>query len=193
MPQTINEIKIFLQSIKPDSIIVNDQTIIQFVNEVDGSVHYEIYKEKTSVDFALVEGQSEYNLPDGVVFDYIDQIYVNDESLQKIDESYKNTTGFLKGSTSSKVRIYPVPNDSDETGETNLTIVYLKPYVKHTSLFDTVFVDSPHDKMYYEYLSAKIGLFKEDTETFNNMITLYNTSKAEYTAWYNERHTNRKA
>lgn len=193
MPQTINEIKIFLQSIKPDSIIVNDQTIIQFVNEVDGSIHYEIYKEKTSVDIALVEGQSEYNLPDGVVFDYIDQIYVNDDSLQKIDESYKDTTGFLKGSTSSKVRIYPVPNDSDEIGQKNLTIVYLKPYVKHASLFDTVFVDSPHDKMYYEYLSAKIGLFKEDTETFNNMITLYNTSKAEYTAWYNERHTNRKA
>lgn len=190
--QTITNIKTFLNSIKPESTTISDAALIQLINEVDGSVHYNIYKEKLTSDIALVEDTAEYDLPTGVTFDLIDQVYLNDIPLVKIDESYNDTTGFLRGSTDNKVKLYPVPDTSDEGGNKSLRIVYLKPFAKHTSVSDTVLVATPHDNIYYEYCSAKVSLFNENVPQYNNMITIYNTSMAEYEKWYAERPINMK-
>jgi hypothetical protein len=192
MSQTIAEIKSILQGIKPEANIIDDIIILQLINEVDGAIHYDIHREKLRKDIALVAGQAEYSLPEGVTFDLIDMVYVNDEEIPKIDETYKDTTGFLKGSNDNTVKIYPVPELSDTQDNTSLTVVYLKPFPKHTVLNNTVLAGPPYDKMYYEYLSAKISLFKGDTPTYTNMIGIFNASKAEYETWYNERFTNRK-
>jgi hypothetical protein len=185
--QTILNIKTFLNSMKPESTTITDAVLIQLINEVDGSIHYGIYKEKLVSDISLVANTAEYDLPTGVTFDLIDQVYLNDIPLIKIDESYKDTTGYLRGSTNSKVKLYPVPEESDKGGNKSLRIVYLKPFAKHTATSDTVLVSAPHDKIYYEYCSAKISLFNENTATYNNMITIYNASLAEYEQWCKER------
>jgi hypothetical protein len=190
--QTIQQIKAFLQSVKPDVSTVSDDVLIQLVNEVDGSVHYNIFKEQLQTKISLIKDTFEYSLPPGVTFDLIDQVYVNDAPLLKIDESFKDTTGYYKGSTNEKLKIYPVPDVSDETGVTNLVITYLKPFTKYTALTDSVIVNAPHDKIYYEYISAKINLFNENMANYNDMVMIYNASLLDYQAWYEERHTNRR-
>lgn len=193
LAQTITQIKAVLVGIKPDAGIIGDASIIQLINEVDGSIHCNIYKNTLPTDIAVTADTAEYSLPAGITFDLVDQVYLNDFELIKIDESYSDTTGFMRGSTANKVKVYPVPETSDVAGSESLRVAYLNPFVEHTTMSDTVLVDSPFNKMYYQYLSAMISLFKEDTATYNNMISLYNASFNEYEQWYNERYTNRKA
>lgn len=190
--QTIQEIKTFLQGIKPDAATISDAVLIQLINEVDGYIFCNILKQQSTQNISLVQNQSEYTLSTGVNFDHVDQVYLYDNPLFKIDQGFKDTTGFYKGSTNNKIKIYPVPTASDAVGVTNLTITYLNQFTRYTALTDYVLVNAPHDKMYYEYISAKINLFNENMSSYNDMVTLYNASMLDYKAWYEERYTNRK-
>lgn len=101
---------------------------------------------------------------------------MNDKII-RIDSSYADTTGYFRGSD-GKLNIYPVPTADDVIA--GLEIKYLIPFTRHAADTENVYVDAPYEKMYYEYLIAKMHCFSKDYASYNNWADMFNGTFGEY-------------
>lgn len=157
---------------------------LQWINEVEGSIWNDIYKYKTSIGILRLTGIAAYALPAGVDFNKITNVYVDGIEIKRIDASFKDTTGYFRGSD-GKINIYPLPTANDDAA--GLTVSYLTPVTKHTLDSETPYAESPFDRMYYEYLCAKVDLFLKNYDDYTNSIAQFNTTYKEYVIWWADR------
>jgi hypothetical protein len=178
--QTLQNILDFFGSIRPGQPY-SSTVIIQFVNEVDGSIWNELYRYKTSADILRVNGQAAYSLPAGFDFNDVINTFVDGVEIPRIDASMYQTTGYYRDST-GKLVIYPVPTASDSSA--GLHVVHNVPYTKHTALTDTSLVPAPFDRMYYEYLTAKYDFLRKDFNSYNNEVDAFSGTWGEHVTWW---------
>lgn len=176
----INEVIALVDSLIPGNPYKNQK--LQWINEVDGYIWKELYRYKDTLIINKESGVDTFKLSEGVIFNDITNVYVDDEEIPRIDHSFQKTTGYYKGRDNT-VKIYPAPKEPAG----NVAIVYLMPFVTHKNINEKTLVDAPYDKMYYEYIMAKIHFFNKDYAAYNNTVDVFNASFEDYMIWWTSR------
>jgi hypothetical protein len=157
---------------------------MQWINEVEGYIWKELFEYKTPHAILRENGISAYDLPEGVEFKDVTNVYVDGEEIFRIDCTFKDTTGYYRGSD-GKLNIYPMPTE-DDTAE-GLEVIYLTPFTRHTESSETVYVEAPYEKMYYEYNIAKADFNSRKYSDYNNMVDAFNNTFSDYINYLEER------
>ncbi len=151
-------------------------TKLTWINEVEGQLWNEVYKYKniqTSVTAA------NYSLPSGVSIENIREVYAGSDLMPRIDIGMKDTTGYYYDKANNKIVLYPA------TGYTSVIMAYAIPFTAKVA-GDNLSVTTPYDRMYVEYLSAKISYYMENYDSYNNEIETFNQTFNEYAAWWKD-------
>lgn len=183
MPMLISDITALVDILRPGNAYTS-AIKLQWLNEVDGSIWYDAYKYISSSVISRLLNIPAYPLPIGVDFNLITNVYVDGDEIFKIDSTFDKTVGYFRGSD-GELSIYPVPTASDVTP--GITISYVTPFLKHALETESVYAESPYERMYYEYLIAKMDFYSKDFPSFNNGMTTFNNTLKEYTAWWGSR------
>jgi hypothetical protein len=158
---------------------------LQWINEVEGYVHNELYRKQGVRGYLRQSGVKEYDLPEGIVFNNILKVFIDGEEIPPITASMINTVGYFEGSTASKFIIYPTPTVSDTTEE-GLHVAYLRPFVKLTSN-QNVTIEAPYDKIYIDYMIAKMDFYNKEYGDYNNDVDVFDMSYKEFATWWASR------
>ncbi len=177
----ISEIIARIDSLKPNKY--TSAVKLGWINQVDGMIWDEIYKYTGFANIMREEGVAEYELPNGVKFEMITNVYVDGMEIYKISHRDFETTGYYRG-TDGKLNIYPVPTEDDT--EAGLRIAYRMPFTPHEEDTEDVFMQPPFDKAYDDYIAAMIDKYNLDMDGYNNNMAFYNNSVKEYIDWYND-------
>ena len=177
----ISEIIARIDSLKPNKY--TSAVKLGWINQVDGMIWDELYKYTGFADIMREEGVAEYELPNGVKFEMITNVYVDGMEIYKISHRDFETTGYYRG-TDGKLNIYPVPTEDDT--EAGLRIAYRMPFTPHEEDTEDVFMQPPFDKAYDDYIAAMIDKYNLDMDGYNNNMAFYNNSVKEYIDWYND-------
>lgn len=177
----ISEIIARADGLKPNKYSAS--TKLAWINHVDGAVWDEIYKHTGFIDVPRQAGIAAYTLPEGVNFEHVTNVYIDGDDIYKISHRDFETTGYYRG-TDGKLSIYPVPIEDDVTPK--LRIAYRLPFTLHTADTEDVFMQSPYDKAYDDYLSAMVDKYNQEMDGYNNNIGFYNNDIKEYADWYND-------
>ena len=177
----ISEIITRADGLKPNKYSAT--TKLEWINHVDGAVWDEIYKYTSFTDVSRQTGVSAYALPDGVNFEHVTNVYINGDDIYKISHRDFETTGYYRG-TDGKLNIYPVPTEDDISP--GLRVAYRLPFAPHTAATEDVFMPSPYDKAYDDYLMSMFYKFNEDMDGYSNYTAFYNNDIKEYADWYND-------
>lgn len=177
----ISEIIARIDSLKPNKY--TSAVKLGWINQVDGMIWDELYKYTEFADIMREEGVAEYELPNGVKFEMITNVYVDGMEIYKISHRDFETTGYYRG-TDGKLNIYPVPTEDDT--EAGLRIAYRMPFTPHEEDTEDVFMQPPFDKAYDDYIAAMIDKYNLDMDGYNNNMAFYNNSVKEYIDWYND-------
>ena len=169
----IKDIIIALNEVKPNPY--SSTVKLDWVNHVEGAAWNEVFKYTSIATLVKVNGI--YNLPAGVSFNNIVDIYVDGDPIGKV--ATPSTTGYLRNSNTSII-IYPVTTDTVE-------LVYLQPFVAHTSIEDAVLIPEPYSKVYWQYISAMVDVFNKETKNYDNSVGLYNASFKEFMDWWRDK------
>lgn len=164
---------------KPNDYSPDDK--LEWINHVDGAVWNELYQYTGFVDILRKAGESEYPLPEGINFDLVLKVYVDGDEIFKIDYKDFETTGFYRTPT-GKLGIYPVPKSDDI--KPGLRVAYKLPFIPHSSIEEDVYIPSPYDKVYDDYISAMIDKYNQEMDKYQNSMTFFNSSFNEYAEWY---------
>lgn len=177
----ISEIIARIDSLKPNKY--TSAVKLGWINQVDGMIWDELYKYTGFANIMREEGVAEYELPNGVKFEMITNVYVDGMEIYKISHRDFETTGYYRG-TDGKLNIYPVPTEDDT--EAGLRIAYRMPFTPHEEDTEDVFMQPPFDKAYDDYIAAMIDKYNLDMDGYNNNMAFYNNSVKEYIDWYND-------
>lgn len=156
---------------------------LDWINHVDGMVWNEIYKHTGFADVLRQANTAAYDLPEGINFEQITNVYIDGKDIYKISHRDFETTGYYRG-TDGKLNIYPVPNEDDTSPK--MRIAYRLPFTPHEDDTEDVFIPSPYDKAYDDYLMAMFCKFNDDMDGYNNYTAFYNNDIKEYADWYND-------
>jgi hypothetical protein len=159
---------------------------LQWINEVDGYVWRELCKYETSFGYSRQNGVAEYSLPAGVKFQDVVKVFVDGEEIPRISPSFLNTTGYYIGSTTAKFKIYPVPAATETAPAQGLVAIYLTPFTKLTA-GQNVFIEAPYDKAYVEYIVAKMELYSQNFNSYNNYVDTFDNTYGEFADWWASR------
>lgn len=170
-----------IDSLKPNKY--TSAVKLGWINQVDGMIWDELYKYTGFANIMREEGVAEYELPNGVKFEMITNVYVDGMEIYKISHRDFETTGYYRG-TDGKLNIYPVPTEDDT--EAGLRIAYRMPFTPHEEDTEDVFMQPPFDKAYDDYIAAMIDKYNLDMDGYNNNMAFYNNSVKEYIDWYND-------
>ncbi len=143
----------------------------------------EIYKHTGFTDIMRQKDIAAYDLPVGVKFEQVTNVYLDGKEIYKISHRDFETTGYFRG-VDGKLNIYPVPTENDTAA--GLRIAYRPPYVSHTADTEEVFMQSPYDKAYDDYLAAMIDKYNQDMDGYNNNLDSYNGNIKDYADWYKD-------
>jgi len=170
-----------IDGLKPNKY--SSTTKLSWINHVDGMIWEELYKYTDFSDIMREKDVAAYELPAGVKFEMITNVYVDGMEIYKISHRDFETTGYYRG-TDGKLNIYPVPAKDDDTTP-GLKIVYRLPFTPHASVDEEPFMQPPFDKAYDDYIAAMIDKYNLDMEGYNNNVNFYNAGIKEYIDWYN--------
>ena len=194
MQKTVNEVLQTVDALKENTF----DTIakLQWINEVDGNIWTELFQYKVMVTTTTEEGVSKYDLPPVASFNRVTNIYLNGVEIPKLSNSQYKTTGYSRvvptpggggvvvmgmPTDIETIEIYPTP-----TEEVELAISFLLPFEPH-DISDivnaTVLAESPFEKIYIHYISAMIDFYRQEYDSCNNMINMFNDSFVEYMDW----------
>ena len=177
----ISEIIARADGLKPNKYTAT--TKLGWINHVDGMVWDEVYKHTGFIDVPRQAGIAAYALPEGVNFEQVTNVYIDGDDIYKISHRDFETTGYYRG-TDGKLNIYPVPTEDDVSPK--LRIAYRLPFTLHTADTEDVFIQSPYDKAYDDYLMAMFYKFNEDMDGYSDYVAFYNNDIKEYADWYND-------
>lgn len=175
----ISDIIARIDDLKPNDYA--SATKLTWVNHVDGYVWNEIYKHTDFIDVEREEGVSAYDLPEGVNFEMVTNVYINGREIYPIKHGDIDTTGYYRD-TDGKLNIYPVPEEDDT--KPGLRIVYRVPFKEHKDTEEEAFILPPYDVAYDDYIAAMIDKYSQDMESYSNNVAFYNNSIDEYERWY---------
>lgn len=194
MKKTVNEILKIVDALKENTF----DTIakLQWINEVDGNIWTELFQYKVMVTTLTEDGVSKYDLPPSTDFNRVTNIYMDGVEIPKLSNSQYKTTGYSRvvptpggggvvvmgiPTDIETIEIYPTP-----TAEVELAISFLLPFEPH-DISDivnaTVLAESPFEKIYVHYISAMIDFHRQEYDSYNNMINMFNNSYVEYMDW----------
>jgi hypothetical protein len=179
MPEKISTLITRITELKPNAY--TSTTFLGWFNHVDGAVWNEIYKYTAPLDILRQANVSAYDLPVGISFNMITEVYLEGDPIHPIENGEPDTTGYFRG-VDGKINIYPAPAENDV--KTGLRIVYKLPYIKHESVDEEVFMQSPYDKAYDDYNAAMIDKYNQEMDGFNNNMTFYNGDFDDFADWY---------
>jgi hypothetical protein len=171
----VSEMLSLIDDLRPGNKF-SSTTKLKWINEVEGQLWNEVYKYKniqTSVTAA------NYSLPSGVSVENIKEVYAGSNLVPRTDMGMKDTTGYYYDKTSNKIVLYPA------TGYTSVIIAYAIPFTPKTTS-DRLSVVSPYDRMYIEYVSAKINFYMENYESYNNEMETFNQTFIEHATWWKD-------
>lgn len=177
----ISEIIARVDELKPNKY--STMTKLNWINQVDGMIWNEIYKYTGTKDVLRQEGTASYDLPVGVNFEMVTNVFVDGYEIFPISYRDFETTGYFRG-TDGKLNIYPVPKKSDT--EPGLRIVYRLPFTPHVNADEEVFMQPPYDKAYDDYIAAMIDKYNLEMDGYNNYVSFYNNGIKEYADWYKD-------
>lgn len=177
----ISDIIARIDELKPNKY--TSATKLNWINHVDGIIWNEIYKHTAFTDIMRQAGVSVYNLPEGVNFEHVTNVYINGNDIYKISHRDFETTGYYRG-TDGKLNIYPVPTEDDTSPK--LRIAYRLPFAPHTDNTEDAFIPSPYDKAYDDYLMAMFSKYNDDMDGYSNYSAFFNNDIKEYADWYND-------
>lgn len=180
---TIQDIITYVDSIRTGNKY-SAPTKIAWCADVDGMIRNEIVKVYNTASIARVQDQVGYTLPEGVIFDNIVKVFVDDEDIHKIDQRSIDTTGYYLGSD-GKIYFYPVPEE-DDGATPGIKLVYQVQLARYTATTDTLIVPYPYAKMYSEYIMAQMNYYDNQMEMYNNDMSKFNQSWQEYADFYNK-------
>jgi hypothetical protein len=146
-----------------------------WINEVEGQLWNEVYKYKGLQSYSTA---SNYALPTNTGIEHVKEVYAGTDLMSQIDVGQKETTGYYYDKTLGKIVVYPT------TGYTTVDIAYLLPFAPKIST-DALSVVSPFDRMFIEYLSAKIDFYSQNYAAYNNEMAAFNQTFQEYSDWWN--------
>lgn len=175
----ISDIIARIDELKPNKY--TSATKLNWINHVDGIIWNEIYKHTAFTDIMRQAGVSAYNLPEGVDFNLVTDVYVDGKPIYLITYENFETTGYFRG-TDGKLNIYPAPTVSDVSP--GLRIVYRVPFTPHSATSEQAYMPAPHDKAYDDYIAAMIDKYNRDMDGYNNNTAFFNNSMKEYAEWY---------
>lgn len=177
----ISEIVTRIDGLKPNKYTPTVK--LCWINQVDGMIWDEIYKHIGFTDVMRQQGVAAYDLPVGVKFEQVTNVYLDGIEIYKISHRDFETTGYFRG-TDGKLNIYPAPTEDDTAA--GLRIAYRLTYTPHTADTEEVFMQPPYDKAYDDYLAAMIDKYNQDMDSYNNNLDFYNNGIKEYSDWYND-------
>ena len=176
----ISEIIARVDDLKPNGYSFT--TKLGWINHVDGMVWNEIYKYTGFTNIARQAGVSAYDLPVGVDFNLVTNVYVDGKEIYLISHRDFETTGYYRG-VDGKLNIYPTPTENDAAP--GLRVAYRLPFVPHTNAEEEAYIPAPYDKAYDDYIAAMIDKYNREYDEYNNNMNFYNNSIKEYAVWYN--------
>lgn len=177
----IKDIIARIDELKPNKYTAG--TKLSWVNQVDGMIWDEIYKYTDFTDVMRQQGETAYDLPVGVKFEQVTNVYLNGKEIYKISHRDFETTGYFRG-IDGKLNIYPVPTTDDTTA--SLRIIHRLSYEPHAADTEEAFMHPPYDKVYDDYIAAMIDKYNQDMDGYNNHTAFYNGGIKEYADWYND-------
>jgi hypothetical protein len=170
-----------IDGLKPNKY--SSTTKLSWINQVDGMIWDELYKYTGFADIMRLEDTAAYDLPEGIKFEHITNVYVEGIEIYKISHRDFETTGYFRG-TDGKLNIYPVPTEDDT--EAGLRIAYRMSFTPHEEDTEDVFMQPPFDKAYDDYIAAMIDKYNLDMDGYNNNLDFYNAGIKEYADWYSD-------
>lgn len=167
-----------------------------WINEVEQDVKEQIVRTFLFSEVQRIAGTTEYDLPNGVVFEDIEEVFFNGKAVDKLDQrsyledSDSGDIGFYKTSA-GKLGINPAPAVSDDSSNPGVRISYLDTFTAYTSANSygtSVLLTKPkHLRVYRFYLLAQIDLHNEEYENYNNKMLQFNSAWKEFADWYSSR------
>jgi len=164
----------------------SDSILMDWLNELDGSVWAKIQRPKAEVTLSRTAGQLVHALPTGVAFHRIENVYVSNVEYPRIDVTANRTTGYYE--TSTGIGIYPAAASTDVTP--SVKIVHLPAFtnVELTAAATAdALIEDPFSQLYLLFMDAKMEFAQKQFATYSNLATVFNMQIDEYLAWYNER------
>lgn len=165
--------------------LVEDQTKIDYINQLEDYIFSEIVEEQKSIQLDLVKDKNSYDLPD-IKFNDILKVLVNNNEYKKMFLADNDPSSYFENG--DKFGINPIPSESATNG---ITIIYRnKPTIK---TYDNVTSDEltivskfgiRFKELYTNYLLYKICIDTEEFGKANNYIALFNEALANFSGWY---------
>ena len=81
---------------------------------------------------------------------------------------------------------YQFLNEAEGAVQTGVLLLSQVETVKYTPSRpnDVLLADPPHDKLYWQYVTAMIHFANADYDRYQNTMQMYNESLAEFMRWY---------
>lgn len=167
-----------------------DAQFVGWINEVNDDLFSMHIKRFTSAQIDAVEGQALYTLPEGIDFDRIEEVYVNDVLYPVKDLREPYTKGYYEDG--NKLGLYPVPA-ADDTDAIRIIYLYVPPHHLVARIEgDSLRIPEAFKNVYKYYCYYKLFLdIRQEPGMASNYAVSHNMELAKYLV-YRSRSTGKR-
>jgi hypothetical protein len=180
---TVQELITSIDSKVPNSFTSQDK--VDFINELEQSIYYDIVKKFVSNKIGLTADVSSYDYPTGVTFEDIEAVLLNDNELKKLVIRQKFKHGYFDDG--GKLALYPTPSMTDDVESPSLEVISrFRPTKKLIGNIatDTLVLPDVYADIYRYYIYSQIAYLRENFAVGDNWARKYNARIGDFTIWY---------
>lgn len=167
-----------------DAIFENDVPLnlkLRWISDVNSSVYSTLVDDTKAYDINTVQGQREYNLPVGVLFEDILKLSVNGQEYTKSSAMDHWDGTFCKNGNA--LRLDPIP-DKDIAAGIEIIVRDVPPEITKDNENDVLPLPRQFKQLYYYNVQAQLLVVLKDQEQAENYGLLYNQLLDEFQDWY---------